>query len=60
MMIAPTGIVLGPKRLVVWWTRLLDWLEIRYSPSIVARRQQMFVKLSEATRLQRWVDQHFP
>ena len=60
MMIAPTGIVLGPKTLLHWWTRLMDWLEIRYSPSLVARRQQMCEKLTEATRLQRWVDQHFP
>lgn len=60
MMIAPTGIVLGPRQIAKWWSSLLDWLEWRYFPEVVRRRQAMSHKITEATRLQRWVEQHFP
>lgn len=60
MILAPPGIVVGPGRIRLWWTRVLDWLERRYAPRLLTSRQDLPHKQEEITRLEQLVDKLWP
>lgn len=60
MMALPPGIVVGPGKVRLWWTRVLDWLEWRIAPQAVISRQKMAEKQARLTQLEELIDRLFP
>lgn len=60
MMALPPGIVLGPGKIRLWWTRVLDWIEWRIAPQVVLSRRKMPEKEARLTRLEDMIDRLFP
>lgn len=59
-MLAGTGVVLGPGRVRLWWTRLVKWLERRYAPQVLASKARLPQQEADVTRLEELVDRIWP
>lgn len=60
MMALPPGIVVGPGKIRLWWTLVLDWLEWRIAPQVVLSRRTLPEKEARLTQLEKLIDQLFP
>ena len=60
MMLAPSGIVLGPGRVRFWWLRFIDWMERRYAPQAAQSRLKLLSQQEDITKLEELVDRIWP